>query len=201
MLLKNLLTLLVLSLTLSLNAQTKPDLAKKIESLAQKVIPNVNSEDVFIKSGKAGIGTAEYKMLKQIVMTNGFPTITKVGKEVSHKFWMMVQLCDHDIAFQIAILKQMGRAVRKGDVIKEDYAMLTDRTRMNRGVPQLYGTQYVYNDFGDLILYEVYDEQNINERRKTLSLSKINDAEKKVKAIVKATNDRYDNMPGNDRPN
>ncbi len=181
---KNLFLFVLIGLSSQTFAQTKPKLATQIEQLANKVISTIHTEDVFLQSGKSVISTDDLKAIKKIVMGNGFPTISMVGKENSHKFWMMVQLCDSDLQFQVAVLKQMDRANRKSDVIKEDYAMLTDRTRVNRKIPQLYGTQYFMNDFGDLTLCPVHDEIHINERRKTLRLSKISEAETKVKDVI-----------------
>lgn len=196
--LKNILLLLSILLATQGFAQSKATLAKKIETLSSKVLKSVHTEDVFLKTGKSTISEADHQEIKKIVMGNGFPTISMVGRENSHKFWMLVQLCDHDIQLQVAVLKQMGRADRKGDIIKEDFAMLTDRTRLNRDLPQLYGTQYVVNDFGDVQLYRVHDMRNVNERRKSLSLSKLAEAEAKVKTKLKKQNAKKPQL--NDKP-
>ena len=196
--LKNLLLLVLVCLSTQIFAQSKPELAEKIEKLANEVIQNIHSEDVFLKTGKSLIGTADYKEVKKIVMSYGFPTISMVGKENSHKFWMLVQLCDFDIQMQVAVLKQMGRLVRKGEVIKEDYAMLTDRTRMNRKIPQLYGTQYVFDHDGEVMLYEIHDMNNVNERRKTLNLSNLTDSKKEVKDTLTKKGIEDDKL--NDKP-
>jgi len=182
--LKNLFVLLFLGVFTQGFTQSKPQLATKIEQLSKRVLKTIHSEDVFLNTGKSSVSTADYSAIKRIVMGNGFPTISMVGKENSHKFWMMVQLCDFDIQFQVAVLKQMGRADRKGDILKEDYAMLTDRTRVNRKIPQLYGTQYVMNDFGDVTLYPIHDESHVNDRRKSLNLVKLSDSEEKVKKTI-----------------
>jgi uncharacterized protein DUF6624 len=161
-------------------AQSNPRLAKKIAELAEKVIPYVYTEDVFLKTGKSEIKSDEYTELKKIVMSNGFPTVSMVGKENSHKFWMMIQLCDFDNQLQAATLKQMRRLLRKGDIINEDYAMLTDRTRLNNGIPQLYGTQFVLDHDGVVMIYQIQDMENVNDRRKSLNLSKLEEVEKPV---------------------
>lgn len=186
--LKNLCLLVSLGLCVQLSAQTKPKLAAKIETLASKILKTVHTEDVFLNTGKSNISQKDHRALRTMIMQNGFPTIPMVGREASHKAWMMIQLCDFDLQFQKAVLEQMRRACRKGEVIREDFAMLTDRIRVNQEKPQLYGTQYFMNDFGDLILYPLYDEGNVNERRKSLRISKLSEAEAKVKdTIAKST--------------
>ncbi len=195
---KSIVLLFCLAICMESFAQTKPELAKKIETLAARVLQSIHSEDVFLKTGKTSIGKKDHEEIKKIVMSHGFPTISMVGKENSHKFWMLVQLCDHDIQLQVAVLKQMGRANRNGDIIKEDFAMLTDRTRLNRNIPQLYGTQYVINDFGDVQLYKVQDINHVNERRKTLNMTKLSESEAKVKS--KVANRNVKKMVPNDKP-
>ncbi|MFT5168093.1 MAG: hypothetical protein ACI8P3_003332 [Saprospiraceae bacterium] len=195
---RNLLLLVFISLSIHSFAQNKPDLAKKIEQLAKKVVPYIHTEDVFLNTGRSLIATEDYNNVKKIVMSNGFPTINMVGKENSHKFWMLVQLCDFDIQMQLAVLKQMSRLVRKGEVIQEDFAMLTDRTRMNRGVAQLYGTQYVLDHDGVVMLFQIHDMNNVNDRRKSLGLSKLEQSPKPVidtmtKKGVEET--KYDDEP------
>ncbi len=197
---KNVLLLALISLSIQSFAQSKPELSKKIDLLAKDIIQYVHSEDVFMKTGKSLIGTSDYKALKKIVMNNGFPTISMVGKESSHKFWMMVQLCDFDLQMQMVVLKQMGRLVRKGEVIKEDYAMLTDRTRMNRNLPQLYGTQYVLDHDGEVMVYQIQDMDNVNDRRKSMDMERLDDSKKTVINTM-AKKNTSENSNFDDRPN
>lgn len=194
----HLLLFAMICISFQLKAQSKPELSVKIDQLAKNVMPYIHTEDVFMKTGKSLIGTADYKEIKKIVISHGFPTVSMVGKESSHKFWMMIQLCDFDHQMQMAVLKQMGTLLRKGDIIKEDYAMLTDRSRMNRNLPQLYGTQYVLDQDGEVMIYQIHDIENVNDRRKMLNLSKLEDAKKpevNMTTSKSAADNTYDDRP------
>lgn len=72
----------------------------------------------------------------------------------------------------------------EGVLSKLNYARMVDRLLMNNGFAQIYGTQIVDESF-----YEIKDEENVNERRKKLGLSRIEETAKKFgfeyKPIVK----------------
>ncbi|HMR86756.1 MAG TPA: hypothetical protein PKD51_01315 [Saprospiraceae bacterium] len=55
-----------------------------------------------------------------------------------------------------------------------NYARMIDRLLMNNAFPQIYGTQVV-----NLSFYDIKDEENVNERRKKLGLSTIEESAKK----------------------
>jgi len=49
------------------------------------------------------------KILKQIILEYGWPTISMAGKEASNAAWVIAQHADHDISFQklcLSLLKQ-----------------------------------------------------------------------------------------------
>ncbi len=184
------LLLFVLSLSFGVQsfAQQRPSLKTRIDNLADRILGSVDKDELFIKSDKTFINEQDHGLIKKIVMTNGFPTISMVGKETSHKFWMLVQLCDQDIQMQMAVSKHMSYLMRSGDVDKDDYAMLTDRARMNRGAPQLYGTQFVISDEGAVLLYQTHDLDNIDARRKSIGLSRYETYEEKIAPAIAKKN-------------
>jgi hypothetical protein len=72
----------------------------------------------------------------------------------------------------------------KGILSNVNYARMEDRLLMNNGFEQIYGTQIVDESF-----YDIKDEENVNERRKKLGLSTIEEYAKnfgfEYKPIVK----------------
>lgn len=70
----------------------------------------------------------------------------------------------------------------QGILSKLNYARMVDRLLMNNGFEQIYGTQVVDKSF-----YEIKDEENVNERRKKLGLSRIEETAKKFGFEYKAT--------------
>lgn len=121
--------------------------------------------------------------LKEIIDEIGWPSATKVGKDASHNAWLLAQHDDHDVAFQetcLALMKQEPA----GQVDLKDVAMLEDRIRVNKGMPQIYGTQF--RDYvTDSATGEVYsigehrpyigieDAERVNQRRAEMGLESL----------------------------
>jgi len=109
------------------------------------------------------------------------PTISKVGAENAHKFWLMVMQFNHDTEFQTRILKAMHEELEENDVSTADYAFLTDRIRVNQGRAQLYGTQVFYNEMTEQ--FEPFDlkkPDSVDQRRVIMGLERINSYIKEV---------------------
>jgi hypothetical protein len=80
-------------------------------------------------------------MLRGIVETKGWPSISMVGQRASFNAWLLVQHADHDPAFQLRALRLMEPLVAKGDVSKRNYAYLYDRVMLKLNGKQRFGTQ------------------------------------------------------------
>ena len=119
----------------------------------------------------------------------GLPTISKVGEELAHQFWLIVVQCNEDEAFQQSVLRQMYDAMGEGDYSTKDYAYLTDRVRVNRGKEQIYGTQVKYNE--QKKTYEPYDLKDVNsvdQRRLMMGLEP-------MKKYINKMNLKYEASP------
>jgi hypothetical protein len=182
-------------------AQQRTSLKVRIDELANRILDSIDKDDLFIKSDKGYISDADHQVIKKIIMTNGFPTISMVGKESSHKFWMLVQLCDHDPRMQMAVAKHMSYMIRSGDVVKEDFAMMSDRARMNKSLPQLYGTQFVISDEGAILLYQTHDLDHINARRKAIGLTPFEDYKNRVAPSLASKEQAVETSDYSDYPN
>ena len=107
---------------------------------------------------------------KEIIDKIGYPTISKVGKEVSHNFWILVQHADHDKEFQKYCLDLM-KCFSDEDVEKINIAYLEDRIRAGEGRSILYGTQYkIDKDTDEIIILPIEDEENVDKRRFEIGL-------------------------------
>lgn len=116
--------------------------------------------------------------MKDIVENNGWPTVSKVGSEVSRMSWLLVQHADHDVEFQKKCLALM-QSESEGEISKIDAAYLEDRVRVNEGRLQLYGTQF----FGEGEAYgprPIEDVEHVDERRKELGLDSMEDYKKRL---------------------
>lgn len=108
--------------------------------------------------------------MKEIVNQIGWPTVSKVGREVSEMAWLLVQHADHDVEFQKRCLQLMRE--QPEEVSISDIAYLEDRICVNEGNPQIYGTQF-YGEGTNYGPRPIKDPENVNERRKKLGMESL----------------------------
>ncbi len=105
--------------------------------------------------------------MREIIDSVGWPTVDGFGPDASHNAWLLVQHADKDVPFQERCLALMKSAA-PGDVSLRDIAYLEDRIRANRGLPQIYGTQ-----FQNFVLRPIEDPETVDDRRKAMGLSSL----------------------------
>jgi len=71
---------------------------------------------------------------------------------------------------QLKYLPLVKQAVTDKKAKATDYALLVDRTNMYQGKFQIYGSQLNYDTKGNLHVFPIIDEPNVNKRRKSVGL-------------------------------
>jgi hypothetical protein len=113
---------------------------------------------------------------KRIIKQYGYPGYSLVGESGSGWFWAIVQHCDDEPEFQQKVLTLMEKEVKRHNASGENFAYLTDRVLVNQGHKQLYGTQTRLNEqTKHYIPFPTQDSLHIDDRRKAVGLSPIND--------------------------
>jgi hypothetical protein len=113
-------------------------------------------------------------LLSKIFSACGYPGYDLAGKAGSNNFWLMVQHCDKQPAFQQSVLTAMKKEVDRGNADGKSYAYLLDRVNLNTGRKQVYGTQVTYNtDSCQAIPKPLADSLLVNQRRKGIGLEPI----------------------------
>lgn len=118
---------------------------------------------------KDSVFTKNKKRAEEIFNQHGFPGFDLVGEKGAHDFWLIVQHCDFDPAFQSAVLKDMKAEIDKNNASKKNYAYLIDRVNKNIGKKIIYGTQVTYSE-GQAISIPLEDPANVNKRRAEVGL-------------------------------
>ena len=106
--------------------------------------------------------------LRQVLTVHGWPGYAMVGEDGSNAAWLLVQHATDDL--REYALPLLADAVNRNDASSRDLAYLTDRIRLRRGEPQLYGTQYWFSGERGLELYQVKDPERLDERRAAAGL-------------------------------
>ncbi|OIO18408.1 MAG: hypothetical protein COY69_03225 [Candidatus Magasanikbacteria bacterium CG_4_10_14_0_8_um_filter_32_14] len=107
--------------------------------------------------------------LKSIIERIGWPTKSKVGEQSAHYAWLLVQHADQDIEFQKYCLESMKKEPTN-EVLQEDIAYLEDRILVAENQPQLYGTQFVIAKDETYGPEEIFEPENLNNRRAEMSM-------------------------------
>ena len=102
--------------------------------------------------------------LKKIITSYGWPSKELVGEKGVYYAWLIVQHSDQDPRFQEFCLKQIKNAAKKGEADWEFYMFLVDRIRVNKGLKQLYGTQYK----SDGSPWPIKNPENLDKRKSKL---------------------------------
>lgn len=111
------------------------------------------------------------KLLKKMIDQFGWPTIPMVGKKASFFAWLIVQHADHDVQFQKDVLKLIKKIYSdKIEVDPKNIAFLTDRILVNEGKKQIFGTQFYYSKYGQLIPNPIGNKKKMNLLREKYGL-------------------------------
>jgi hypothetical protein len=122
---------------------------------------------------KDSVFTTHKKRLEEIFENVGYPGYSLVGEKGSQNFWLMVQHCDSDPAFQSRVLEKLKIEVDNKNADGSNYGLLTDRVKINTGEKQVYGTQVSYNSLGQAYPKDLADSVNVNKRRAEVGLEPI----------------------------
>ena len=154
------------------------------KSIAEKIIDLKNSDlalrDKLIQSGQLNNGynqemielhNRNAKTLSEIIDTIGYPTIDKVGKEANESTWLIIQHSIGQPEFMKKCAKLLEIAVSENKADPKSLAYLTDRIAVFEGKQQLYGTQFDWDEYGNLSPNHFDDINKVNRRRKSIGLN------------------------------
>lgn len=119
--------------------------------------------------------------IRKIIDKYGYPSKNLIGKRGIESFWLLIQHQDYDIELQEDCLMHC-------DFDKKCRAYLTDRVNVNKGKPQIYGTQFYPNKHGKFVPRSIKDKKNLAKRRKEFGLGPFRGYKKKLLEIHKKTN-------------
>ncbi len=100
-----------------------------------------------------------------------WPGRSLVGDDGARAAWLVAQVAIEDVGLQRRCLEMLELAVACGDADPVHLAYLLDRVRMNDGLDQLYGSQFVIGEHGELEPWPVDDPGAVDARRVRLGLS------------------------------
>lgn len=155
----------------------RPDLARELiaratQSAARRAKRVRNQLDAVHLGQDRHADHADTKVLRRILAEHDWPGHRLVGPEAARAAWSLALHADDQADFQRAATTLLERAVQDGDAHIQHWAHLYDRTLVNSGRPQEFGTQLVLEATGvELCLVRAPD--SLDQRRASVGLSPI----------------------------
>jgi hypothetical protein len=107
--------------------------------------------------------------LSAIMSEIGWPARSVVGRDAADAAWLVLQHAIGDPRVMRRGLELL-RALPTGEVDPIQVAMLEDRVRAFSGLPQIYGTQFDWNERGEMQPLPIEDPARVDERRAAIGL-------------------------------
>jgi hypothetical protein len=144
------------------------DCNKKSEILSEVYISDqkIRRENNLIKYAKEDHRNQE--LVISIIEKCGMPTLHEVNQEQMNAIWLGLQHTESK--YRIKYFPLIEKAVKNGDLSKEQYALMKDRILMDEGKPQLFGSQIKNGK-----LYDLAEPETVNQRRQEMGLEPIED--------------------------
>jgi len=128
--------------------------------------------------------------LDEIINAIGYPTKENVGKEATEAAWLVIQ---HSIS-RPKFMKKCARLLEaEASMDKEqsrNLAYLTDRIAVYEERPQLFGTQFDWDQHGQLSPSPYDDILKVNQRRTSIGLNTLEEQTEVLMRRAKDVNER-----------
>lgn len=171
----------------------------KYEKIAKKIIGLKNADlilrDKLIQSGQLSDGynkemerlhNRNAEILNDVIGEIGYPTIDKVGKDASEATWLVIQHAIGRPDFMKKCVQLLEVAVSQNKADSKNLAYLTDRVAVLEAKPQLYGTQFDWDQNGELSPQYFDDLDKVNQRRKSIGLNTLEEQTDIIRKQVKS---------------
>jgi hypothetical protein len=108
--------------------------------------------------------------LESIVAEFGWPGRALVEEDGAEAAWQILQHAISRPDLMRAYLPLLNQAAKKGDIPEWQPAYVLDRIRFFEGKPQVYATQYDWDEQGFSQLWTVEEPEGVNDRRRSVGL-------------------------------
>lgn len=127
-------------------------------------------------------------ILSGIIDMIGYPTIEKVGEEASDAAWLLIQHSIGNPDFMKKCAELLEVAVSENKAKPVNLAYLSDRIAVSEGRPQLYGTQFDWDEKGELSPNKYDELSKVNQRRKSIGLNSLEEQTEMIRRQAEAEN-------------
>ncbi len=163
------------------------NLKNKDETLRNELIRKGELSNGYNKEMEA-LHNSNAKELNQIINAFGYPTAEKVGKKASEAAWLIIQHSISQPNFMKKCLLLLEKAVGENKANPVNLAYLSDRIASFEGKKLLYGTQFDWDENGELSPKPYDDLKKVNHRRTSIGLNTLEEQIQIMRKRVKEEN-------------
>lgn len=187
---------LLTACTISKNQMDYPKIAKEIIELKNA---DLELRDKLIENGKLFDGynremeamhNKNAERLNEIIENIGYPTVEKVGEEANEAAWLVIQHSISQPEFMKKCLNMLEKAVAENQADAKPLAYLSDRIAVFENRAQLYGTQFDWDERGEMNPKPFDDIEKVNERRKSVGLNSLQEQTQIIRKQVLRENQK-----------
>jgi hypothetical protein len=128
--------------------------------------------------------------LREIMKQVGWPGVSLVGEDGERAAWLILQHAIGEPAFQRRGLEVLSKAAGRGEAPVVQVAMLEDRIRTCEGRGQRYGTQFDWDEHGEMSPVPIEEPEGVNERRREVELPPLEGQIRRMREQVAANGGR-----------
>ncbi|MEU8592253.1 DUF6624 domain-containing protein [Streptomyces globisporus] len=124
----------------------------------------------------AGLGPGRHTdyrnavFLGRLIGDYGWPDLPLVGQDAAEAAYLIALHADPRRDIQVAAMREMYQAVRRGTASMRDWVHLHDRILCADGAPQVYGTQHQLGPDGIPVRLPVRNPEELDVRRREVGL-------------------------------
>jgi len=108
--------------------------------------------------------------LESMIEEHGWPGRALVGEDGSHAAWFTLQHAIGNPALQRRCLPILKEAIARGDAAPAQAAYLEDKICFFERRPQRYGTQFDWDENGQMSPWTLEDPEKVDEYRRSVGL-------------------------------
>ncbi|WP_369390126.1 DUF6624 domain-containing protein [Streptomyces sp. CG1] len=145
-----------------------PELAAELEQMAaadHELAVRGHSDDPAEQLAWRRLTTRHADRLGEIMDEHGWPAADLVGPEAARAAWLIAQHADRRLDIQRRALRLLEQVVAENRATARELAFLRDRTLVNEGHEQIYGTQIAGIHNGSPVPWPSIDPEHLDERR------------------------------------
>jgi hypothetical protein len=129
----------------------------------------------------AALQSRNGEWLEQVLDRLGWPGKALVGEDGAAAAWLLLQHAIGQPRLLRRALPLLRAAAERGEVEPRHIAMLEDRICFFERRPQRYGTQYDWDENGEMSPWPIEDPEGVDERRRAVGLDALAENTRRIR--------------------